>query len=243
MTALNPYGRPIIRWLASLGSVWLMTSACVSTSDVKAMQRIKKVAIIGFSATAKSNDPSLKYIIRARHTGEALYALVGVRLRQQKKWDVLPANAVRRNDEYKAFYKKYTSHLLTAGIRASGVLAPIESFNLSTKNRRTLLKALGVDALVEVGFIIAKNEVASRVGADLAMASAHISLDVYIRAKDDSIWHVASLPTRTQLPLPAAFASSCKMPEERALAIAVNSAMTAVFEDKDAAATKAGPPS
>ena len=243
MTALLPYSRPIIQRLVSLGILCLVTSACITAGDVKAMQRIKRVAIIGFSATAKSEDPSLKHIIRARQTAEALYTLVSTRLTQQKKWTVLPANDVRRNDEYKAFYKKYTSHLLTAGIRASGVLAPIESFNLSTKERRTLLKVLAVDALVEVGFIIEKNAPVSRVGTDLATATAQVSLDVYVRGKDDSIWHVASLPTRTQLPLPAAFVAACKTPEERALTIAVNSAMTALFEQKGGATSESEPPS
>ena len=214
---------------------------CVTTPDMKAIHRVKKVAVIGFAATAKADDQSLKYILHTRQTAESLYKLVAFRLQQKQQWTVLPSTEVRKNDVYKPLYKQFTSHLMIAGVRVNGLLAAIESFNLSYKNRSDLFKSLAVDGLIDIGFIVEKNALPSRAGPDQATVSAKISFDLYVKGTHDSVWHVASLPTRIQQPLPMVPGATFRTPEERALAIAINSAMTAMFDQQEGRVTTAQP--
>ncbi len=214
---------------------------CVTTPDMKAIRRVKKVAVIGFAATAKADDQSLKYILHSQQTAESLYQLVAYRLQQKQQWTALASAEVRKNDVYKPLYKQFTSHLMIAGIRVSGLLAAIESFNLSYKNRSDLFKSLAVDGLIDIGFLVEKNALPSKAGPDQASVSAKVSFDLYVKGTHDSIWHVASLPTRIQQPLPTVPGATFKTPEERALGVAINNAMTAMFDQQEGRSTTAQP--
>ncbi|MEN9834952.1 MAG: hypothetical protein RL011_1145 [Pseudomonadota bacterium] len=177
----------------SLGCLWI-SPGCVTKPDFRAAEKVKSVAIIGFSIVQPKGGPQLKL----DHTFKAaakFYRQVGVDLATARGWQVLPLERVSSQGMYSLLAAKYSNHLLSSDIRPTGILSQEEQVNLSPKYREQLRRALGVDGLISIGFALSHGK-PNAGKTDISAVSAKVSFDLYAGKGAKSIWQVSSLPSK-----------------------------------------------
>jgi hypothetical protein len=110
-------------------------------------------------------------------------------------------------------------------------LSQEEQVNLSPKQRKSLQKALMVDGLVSVSFVITRRPPPPD-DPKASPLTAKISFDLYAGKQAKSVWHVASLPSE--------YADGPTLPDglqladgdERDVAIAISSALGTMLKQR-----------
>ncbi len=173
----------------------LLLTSCVTKPDFRAAEKVKSVAIIGFSIIQPKGGPQLR-LDHSFKDAAKFYRLVAGDLATARNWEVLPLEQVSKQKAYSLLAEKFSNHLLSSDIRPTGILSQEEQVNLKPKQRELLRRALGVDGLVSIGFALSHRKPAAG-DADTSTVTAKVSFDLYVSKRAKSIWQVSSLPSKS----------------------------------------------
>ena len=218
--------------------LWL-AAGCITKPNIGGVNKVKSVAIIGYSVVQPQSRP-LTGLDHSFKSAAKFYRLTERQLAEARGWQVTPLEKVQTHAAYRSLSSKYDAHLLSGYIRPSDMLSQDEQVNLNPKQREKVRKALGVDGLVSIGFVLTRptGGFSRTQTPDLV---AKVSFDLYAGKGSKSIWRVSSLPgkpgTPPQLPDDLELASG----DETTIATAIAQAVTTMMElrrQEEAAAKK-----
>jgi hypothetical protein len=216
--------------LCALLSTLVLATACVHRPNTKAIRKVKSAAIIGFTVVQPREKP-LTGIDNTFKTAAKYYEMVAEQLQTAREWRMTPLKALQPHRDYHELSLKFGTHLLSNDLRPTGILSQEEQVNLSPKQRKSLQKALMVDGLVSVSFVITRRP-PSPEGPNAPPLTAKISFDLYAGKQVKSVWHLASLPSENAdgptLPNGLQLADG----DERDVAIAISSALGTMLKQR-----------
>ena len=231
LSSLATKMRPVfaINLCALLGTLVLAT-ACVHKPNTKAIRKVKSAAIIGFTVVQPREKP-LTGIDNTFKTAAKYYEMVAQQLQTAREWRMTPLKALQPHRDYHELSLKFGTHLLSNDLRPTGILSQEEQVNLSPKQRKSLKKALMVDGLVSISFVITRRP-PSPGDPNAPPLTAKISFDLYAGKQVKSVWHLASLPSENAdgptLPDGLQLADG----DERDVAIAISSALGTMLKQR-----------
>ena len=216
--------------LCALLSTLVLATACVHKPNTKAIRKVKSAAIIGFTVVQPREQP-LTGIDNTFKTGAKYYDMVAEQLQTAREWRMTPLKALQPHRDYHELSLKFGAHLLSNDLRPTGILSQEEQVNLSPKQRKSLQKALMVDGLVSVSFVITRRPPPPD-DPDAPPLTAKISFDLYAGKNAKSVWHVASLPSDKADGSTLPDALSAADGDEKNVAIAISSALATVLKQR-----------
>ena len=231
LSSLATKMRPVSAiYLCALLGTLVLATACVHKPNTKAIRKVKSAAIIGFTVVQPREKP-LAGIDNTFKTGAKYFDMVTEQLQTAREWRMTPLKSLQPHRDYHALSLKFGAHLLSNDLRPTGILSQEEQVNLSPKQRKSLQKALNVDGLVSISFVITRRPPPAD-NPDAPPLTAKISFDLYAGKQAKSVWHVASLPSENvegpTLPEGLQLADG----DERDVAIAISSALGTMLKQR-----------
>ncbi len=197
--------------------VLVMLTGCASVTIHKdRLDRVKSVAIVGFSGEVALRDPKEKdsgiagtinaikattevangeYTRRRAEQAEQIYGLLAKKLEEGLGWTVLPKDRLPACSEYAALVEQHPQGGLGKGYGEQlvpGVLREEAARNLDEATRARLAKALGVDAIAvaHVKYVVGDKSGFSvgGMGKVTKYPKAIVTFTVYDATSPDPAW-------------------------------------------------------